>query len=124
MNERIKTIRINIFHLTGAEFGARLGLSQSSITNIECGRRAVTDRLIRDICKEFGVCEEWLRTGVGEPLLNNEDAALEYLRSHYLLTDNDMIILKNYLMAKPSTRKVFNDFLIEISNGIVLEKNE
>jgi hypothetical protein len=33
---------------------------------IEIGSRSVTDRLVHNLCTEFGVCEEWIRSGNGE----------------------------------------------------------
>lgn len=33
---------------------------------LENGKRTLTDRIINDVCREFGVNELWLRTGTGE----------------------------------------------------------
>ena len=52
--------------LTQAEFGAKIGVSQNFIWMVEKGQRTPSDRTISDICREFGVDEVWLRTGVGE----------------------------------------------------------
>lgn len=68
MNERIAKIRKGA-GLTQKEFGARLGgLSQNYIWMIEKGDRVPSDRTIADICREFDVSEEWLRTGTGDML--------------------------------------------------------
>lgn len=68
MNERIAKIRKEA-GLTQKEFGARLGgLSQNYIWMIEKGDRVPSDRTIADICREFEVSEEWLRTGTGDML--------------------------------------------------------
>lgn len=68
MNIRLKQVRISQ-NLTTKDFGSRLNLSASSITNLEKGRRKLTDRIIYDICREFSIQENWLRFGVGE--MNN-----------------------------------------------------
>ena len=66
MNERISLIRKEA-GLTQEEFGARIGgLSRNYIWMIEKGDRTPSDRTIFDICREFNVSEEWLRTGEGE----------------------------------------------------------
>lgn len=65
MNGRIKAIRADS-GLTQADFGAKIGVSQNYVWMMETGARAPGDRTIRDICREFGVNETWLRTGVGD----------------------------------------------------------
>ena len=66
MNERISLIRKEA-GLTQEEFGTRIGnLSRNYIWMIEKGDRTPSDRTISDICREFNVSEEWLRTGEGE----------------------------------------------------------
>lgn len=42
------------------------GLKKAQLSSIENGKANATDRLIMTIVKEFGVSEEWLRTGKGE----------------------------------------------------------
>lgn len=64
MNDRIKEIRKRQ-NLTQNDFGARLGISQNFVWMLESGQRDPGDRTIRDICREFGVSEVWLRTGAG-----------------------------------------------------------
>lgn len=52
--------------LTQEEFAKEIGVSQNFIWMIEKGQRIPSDRTISDICREFGVDEIWLRTGVGD----------------------------------------------------------
>ena len=65
MNERIKELR-KYLHLTQDEFGQKLGIAKSTISNIEKERYSVTNQTIKLIVKEFGVNEHWLRTGESE----------------------------------------------------------
>ncbi len=65
MNERTKELRKKL-GLTLEEFGKRLGVTKSAISNIENGNRNLTDLMIVSICREFDVSEEWLRFGDGE----------------------------------------------------------
>lgn len=62
MNERIKVVRKNA-GLKQAEFAERLGIKASTVTSYETGLRVPSDAIITSICREFGVREEWLRTG-------------------------------------------------------------
>lgn len=64
MNTRIKQIR-NDRKLTQQAFADKLGVSRNSIARFEMGDLSPSDRTIKDICREFSVNEEWLRTGEG-----------------------------------------------------------
>lgn len=48
------------------EFANRIGTTANVLTNYETGRRNPSSSVINNICKEFHVSEEWLRTGNGE----------------------------------------------------------
>ena len=64
MNERFKQVR-KALGLTQSEFGKSLGISNTAISKIEKGENNVSESNIISICREFGVNEEWLRTGAG-----------------------------------------------------------
>ena len=64
-NTRIKKLR-KALDLTQAEFASRIGSTQNAVTGYETGRRNPSSSVINNICKEFHVSEEWLRTGSGE----------------------------------------------------------
>lgn len=64
-NERIRKLR-KALDLTQSEFARRIGSSQNSMANYETGHRNPSSSVINNICKEFHVSEEWLRTGSGE----------------------------------------------------------
>ena len=79
MFERIRKLRKEYLHLSQEEFGKRLGVSRSVIANIELNMLARPEQkepLIKLICKEFNVNEDWLRTGAGgdENIFIPEDA--------------------------------------------------
>ena len=65
MNTRIKKLR-KALDLTQAEFASRIGTTQNSVANYETGHRNPSSSVVNNICKEFHVREEWLRTGNGE----------------------------------------------------------
>ena len=64
LNERIKYLR-NKLDLKQVDFGKKINLTKFAISNYENGRTGIPDRVINDICREFNVNEDWLRTGVG-----------------------------------------------------------
>lgn len=65
--ERVKAIR-KAKEMSMEQFGERIGnISKSTISNIENGNRNLTDLMLKSICSEFNVNEDWLRTGAGAP---------------------------------------------------------
>ncbi|MCI5924672.1 MAG: helix-turn-helix transcriptional regulator [Oscillospiraceae bacterium] len=68
MGERIKELR-KFLGLTQQEFAAKIGSNQNNITNYETGRRTPSSAAVNNMCKTFGVSEEWLRTGEGEMIV-------------------------------------------------------
>lgn len=66
--ERVKELRKTL-GLTMEKFGNRLGVTKVAISNIERGNRKLTEQMLRSICREFDVNEDWLRTGEGEMFL-------------------------------------------------------
>ena len=65
MKDRIKKIRKEL-DLTQQKFADRLGVQRNTIAMYEMGRSLPSDAIMRSICREFNVNEEWLRTGQGE----------------------------------------------------------
>lgn len=65
LNERISAA-IEALGIKKTEFADRLNVSQAFVTQITKGISRPSDRTIADICREFNVNEEWLRTGEGE----------------------------------------------------------
>lgn len=64
-NARIRKLRRTL-DLTQAEFASRIGTTQNAMASYETGRRNPSSSVINNICKEFHVREDWLRTGCGE----------------------------------------------------------
>lgn len=73
INDRVRILRKDILNKTMEEFGAKLSVSKSAISLIEKGENNVSERMLKSICREFNVREEWLRDGEGEPFLKMDD---------------------------------------------------
>ena len=63
--DRIRLVRKTL-GLNQSGFAQRIGLTQTSLSMIEQGKAALTDKNIKLICATFAVDEEWLRNGTGE----------------------------------------------------------
>lgn len=91
MKDRIKALRIEL-GLNQTEFGARLGIKQTTVAGYENGTRLPGDAMIVSICREFNVSENWLRTGQGEMFVQmDEDQELDYILGQISASTDDTI---------------------------------
>lgn len=74
IGERIRWLRKQQLKMTLDTFGQRLAVTAASVSAFELGKTNPSDQTIRAICREFGVDEVWLRTGVGEPFASKSRA--------------------------------------------------
>lgn len=64
LDERIRALRKEL-GLTMEKFGEPLGVTKTTISNIENGNRKPSLQIRKSICREFDVNEEWLEHGEG-----------------------------------------------------------
>ncbi|MDO5308724.1 MAG: helix-turn-helix transcriptional regulator [Planctomycetia bacterium] len=67
MKDRVKQIR-KILGFTQRQLAERLGVSSKLVAAWETGAAAVSDARQYQICSEFGIDREWLKTGQGQPV--------------------------------------------------------
>ena len=109
MYERIKVLRKNHLNLSQEAFGKQLGVSRSVINNIERNALARPEQklsLIKLICKEFSVNEDWLLNG-NEPIFVESDtfSLNEYAKQHNI-TELELKVIKSYFELDPDIRKI------------------
>lgn len=126
MNHRIKEIRKNL-NLSQEEFAARLGITGSGLSNIENGKRKLTEQMILSICREFNIDENWLRTGEGGEeamFIESNDSIIEKISSELPLDELSKVILKTYVEMDTKKRSAFNSFVKELASNIMQENKE
>lgn len=101
--ERIKQVR-NEMKLSRIAFGEILGVSGDVIANIEYNRLAKPEQkepLIKLICKEFDINEDWLRTGTGDMhrKLSRDEAIVDWAASLVKDEEKDMSEEMQYAKA-------------------------
>ncbi|MEG2177003.1 MAG: helix-turn-helix transcriptional regulator, partial [Oscillibacter sp.] len=89
--------------------------TQNTLTGYESGRRNPSSSVVNNICKEFGVNEDWLRTGNGEMFVPAPCDALDMLAREYGLTHGDYILIEKFISMKPQSRQVLVDYIVEVS---------
>lgn len=109
MNNRLKELR-HYLHLSQKDFGEKISITQNHISSLESGRRALSDRTMKDICNKFGVNEKWLRTGEGEMMIdiveqleNVDSETKDMLRKILALNSKD----------KNKIKKIIDAFIID-----------
>lgn len=86
MKEQLKKLRKHL-DMTQQAFADKIGMKQNTIAQYEIGRTVPSDAIVFSICREFGVSENWLRTGEGE--------MFEHLTEQEKLMKYTALLLKN-----------------------------
>ncbi|MCI7303044.1 MAG: helix-turn-helix transcriptional regulator [Clostridiales Family XIII bacterium] len=116
-SERLKQLR-KVLNIKQGDFAEKISTTQGHISDIENGRKNLSDRTIKLICLEKwngnSVNEEWLRTGTGEMFqpLPEEDETAAFVSD--LLEDGDNEL---YVMIKEIMRTY--DQLDEKSKAVI-----
>lgn len=112
--ERIRLLRKDYLHMSQTEFGIKLGVSRSVIKNIELDALARPDQklsLIKLMCKEFFVNEEWLLHGSMPMFVTPDTFSLDQYLKEKGCTELEMEIVKAYFELDADTRqKIFEAF--------------
>ena len=116
IGERIKRVRRTL-NLTQAEFAARIGSVQNTLTGYENGRRNPSAPVISLICERFGVNEEWLRTGKGEMMKAAPTDELDALARKYHLQHKDYVLIEKLLKMPQEQRDGVFRFMQDVVAG-------
>lgn len=128
--ERIKQVRKEK-KLTLEKFGNQLGVSKSTLSNIENGRFDASEQMAKAICREFNVSYDWLTKEEGEPFIELlPESEIGSIVSS-LLTDGrknpfyDAIlnIVSAYNNLSPRAQESIDE-LVESVSAIVSKKKE
>lgn len=104
--------------LTQREFGDYIGIKQNSIALIESGKRNASNQVIRSICREFNVNEEWLRYGTGEMFASDISNELDTLVKMYKSGRNVNDRIKALRKSLDLTQEAFASRIGSVQNTI------
>lgn len=105
MKDRIREVREH-FGLSMEKFGSRIGIGKASISLLESGKNNPSVQTITLICREFGVNEQWLRTGEGEMFEQTQASVLDRLSTEYDLSREQRSVIEAFLDLDPQERDV------------------
>ena len=113
VGERVKTIRKE-YGLTMDRFGKRLGITKAGISRIESGVTNLTPQMAKSIAREFGISEEWLKTGEGEMRPATASGAAAEIAGRLGLGPWATQALERFMDLKENEQILFLDILEKI----------
>lgn len=135
INERFRKLRESC-NKNQTEWAEILGLSRSGVSEIESGRRNVTDKHIKLLSVWGGVNgrqinEEWLRNGTGDMFRKPSDEVGYYVEELLEYEGNgnpfyDMIIemMKTYHNLDEKSKTVIREYFKGVKKGLSEKKEE
>lgn len=123
MNRRLKELRSKL-GLSQAAFAEKIGIKQTSYSDIETGRRELTERNLNLICKEFNVDENWLRNGEGSMFTLELDEDTMLIESLLNDVDNPVYeLIKKFMKLYNSFGPTERAVLQKLALGLLEEQN-
>lgn len=110
MNKRLKELRISL-ELSQKVFAEKLGITDSGLSNLENGKRNLTEQMIISICREFNVNRVWLVEGVGEMFTNIPETILDELAMQFSLSDEERELVADFCKLPKEQRNAVMRFL-------------
>lgn len=125
--KRLVYFRQDIIKASQEQFAASLNVTQSYLSRVETGQKAITEGLIQRICSAYKLNTDWLLSGIGEsaledpsicheepPLSKTRRQAFRDLKTSYGLKNADLDFLSWYLQLSPVDRNSFTRSIKEL----------
>lgn len=114
MDERLKKLR-NALGISQENFGVKIGVTRSAVCNYESGSRPLTERVIKDICREFNVSYMWIKDGLGD-IFEDEDTETTALFDRIMAGENETAkaVFKAFAKLNDDDWKVIGKIINEI----------
>lgn len=114
IGERIKKLR-TAKKLTQQSFADKISVKRNTVALYEASKISPSDAVLSLICREFGVSENWLRTGEGEMFLPEDEESLLLDSS---LDQADRAILRAYIDAPPKVKAYIKQAIVNAAKLI------
>lgn len=127
---RFRKLR-KILNVKQGDFAKELAISQGHASDIENGRKAVSDRVVEILSLKYNVNEEWLRNGTGDMFRKPSDEVGYYVEELLEYEGNgnpfyDMIIemMKTYHNLDEKSKTVIREYFKGVKKGLSKKKEE
>ena len=114
MEKRIQQIR-NELRLSQAELGEKIGLTRSGVSNLENGKRKVSNKHIKLLCSELNINESWLRTGDGNMFKDESGHSLDALEKLHPMHTLTRAFVEALISMPPEQEAVFVQLVREVA---------
>ena len=120
--ERIREIRKTL-GLTLEKFGARIGLKKNSLSQLENGKNSDTEQVIKALCREYNVNEEWLKNGTGEMFNEPSDDVAEIVSEFIENPESEfykivLALAQTYMELSPENKATLDKYAKDLLNNI------
>lgn len=116
INERFRKVRLSLVPKVSQEsFAKEIGLSRSELKNIEYDKTEPKDFTIQQVCLKYGVDEEWLRTGKGEPFVKSSTNIIQFEKAHPDMTAIDRAIMEAYFNLTEPQKEAFFQYCLNVA---------
>ena len=119
MKDRIKEIR-NYYKLSQEQFGARIGITRASVSQIEKGTNGASNATLLNICREFNINKDWLETGNGNMFLELSRAEMAANIVGNAISSGDDFVISTFValgQLTPQQWAVVKDFVDKIKSS-------
>ena len=127
---RFRKLR-KILNVKQGDFAKELAISQGHASDIENGRKSVSDRVVEILSLKYNVNEEWLRNGTGDMFRKPSDEVGYYVEELLEYEGNgnpfyDMIIemMKTYHNLDEKSKTVIREYFKGVKKGLSEKKEE
>lgn len=102
-----------------SEFARKIDVTPAYISKLGKQPEACrpSNLVIKRICREFSVNEDWLRTGEGDMFLPSPNGALDELARKHGLSGRGKVIVERFLGLKPDIQEALADYIEEVASA-------
>jgi len=119
MKDRIKEIRKH-YNLSQEQFGARIGITRASVSQIEKGTNGASNATMLNICREFNINRQWLETGSGSMFCDLSRAEMAANMVGNAIASGDDFVLSTFIalgQLTPQQWAIVKDFVDKIKSS-------
>lgn len=128
--ERFKKVR-SFLNMKQGDFAKEIRTTQGHVSDIENGRKAVSDRVVEILSLKYNINEKWLRSGTGDMFRKPSDEVGYYVEEllEYEGDGNpfyDMIIemMKTYHGLDEKSKTVIREYFKGVKKGLSEKEEE
>lgn len=111
--ERLFKIR-KALGMTQIEFAKVINSSNGHVSDMEKGRKNITESTIELLKLKCNINENWLRTGSGEMFSQTPPGIMEQLKKEFNLDEFSSNLVQEYLKLDPKHRQYVRDFFYRV----------